>query len=75
MDRLWQRNQRNQRDLAEQIGAPMVIAKDSGHHIQKDRPELVLRSVEAVVAAVRDGRSTLRLDPDDVNRTGGILIF
>ena len=40
-------------------GARHVINTDSGHEIHKDQPQLVLDSIRDVVAAVREGKTSL----------------
>jgi hypothetical protein len=40
-------------DLSE--NSELVVAKNSAHHIQFDRPELVVDSIRRVVNAARDG--------------------
>jgi pimeloyl-ACP methyl ester carboxylesterase len=56
-ERVWGRLQD---ELAAMVpGAEHVIARRSGHDIQHTQPGLVLNEISKVVAAVRDGRSSL----------------
>jgi hypothetical protein len=44
-----------QADLASLVpGAQQVIAKESGHYIQLEQPDLVIEAIRQVVVAVRD---------------------
>ena len=42
---------------AEELGARLVVAEESGHFVSLDQPEVVVTAIEDVVAAVRDPRS------------------
>ena len=42
-----------QRLLGQRPFVPFLIATRSGHHIQLDEPELVIKSIREVLAAVR----------------------
>jgi hypothetical protein len=56
-ERLWRQLQG---ELAAMVpGSRHVLATESGHDIPRDQPELVLTEVGGVVAAVREGRTTL----------------
>ena len=56
-ERVWTQLQR---ELAHLVpGTEHVIARRSGHDIQHTQPGLVLDEIRKVVAAVRDGRSSL----------------
>ena len=64
-ERLWSRLQNELAAL--EPGSRHVIATRSDHDIQHEQPELVLRQVTAVVAAVRHART--RLDRSTADRT------
>lgn len=53
LDRQWQGQQR---ELAERLGALLVVADWAGHHVATDQPELVAAAVSAVLAAAHDHR-------------------
>ena len=56
-ERLWRQLQG---ELAAMVpGSRHVLATESGHDIPRDQPELVLTEVRSVVAAVRQGMTTL----------------
>ena len=58
-----------QRQLAQLVpGARQIIAANSGHYIQLDRPQLVIDATRAVVDAVRNGET--RLGPAELADTG-----
>ena len=58
-----------QRQLAQLVpGARQIIATNSGHYIQLDRPQLVLDATHAVVDAVRNGET--QLGPAELANTG-----
>jgi pimeloyl-ACP methyl ester carboxylesterase len=59
-ERLWRRLQHELAGIAP--GSRHVVAAGSSHDIQHERPDLVVREITDVVAAVRDGRT--RLDPE-----------
>ena len=52
LDQLWQINQR---DLAAERRAPLLVAERSGHHMPADVPGLVAYGIDLVVRAVRTG--------------------
>jgi pimeloyl-ACP methyl ester carboxylesterase len=58
VERAWNDGQRYLAAL--EPGTPHVIATNSGHYIQVERPKLVIDAIRRVVAAVRSGRSTAR---------------
>ena len=39
---------------AEELGARLVVAEESGHFVSLDQPEVVVTAIEDVVAAARD---------------------
>ncbi len=58
-----------QHQLAELVpGARQIIATNSGHYIQLDRPQLVIDATRAVVDAVRNGET--QLGPAELADTG-----
>lgn len=58
-----------QRQLAQLVpGVRQIIATNSGHYIQLDRPQLVIEATRAVVDAVRNGET--QLGPADLANTG-----
>jgi pimeloyl-ACP methyl ester carboxylesterase len=58
-----------QRQLAQLVpGARQIIAANSGHYIQLDRPQLVIDATRAVVDAVRNGAT--QLGPAELANTG-----
>lgn len=57
VDAAWARAARYLATL--QRGTPHIVARGSGHYIQLEDPELVIRSVRRVIRAVRAGRSTV----------------
>jgi pimeloyl-ACP methyl ester carboxylesterase len=52
LDELWQMNQR---ELAAEHHAPLIIAADAGHHLPHEAPALVAYAIDLVVRAVRTG--------------------
>lgn len=52
LEALWSRLQRRLAGLVP--NARFVVARESGHHIQLDQPDLVIDAIRQVVAAVRD---------------------
>jgi pimeloyl-ACP methyl ester carboxylesterase len=58
VDAAWARSGRYLASL--QPGTPRIVARNSGHYIQLEDPELVIRSARRVIRAVRAGRSSLR---------------
>ncbi len=52
LDQLWQINQR---DLAAEHRAPLLIADNSGHHMPAEAPALVAYGIDLVVRAARAG--------------------
>jgi pimeloyl-ACP methyl ester carboxylesterase len=52
LDQLWQINQR---DLAAEHRAPLLVAEQSGHHMPAEAPALVAYGIDLVVRAVRTG--------------------
>ncbi|HEY0533066.1 MAG TPA: alpha/beta hydrolase [Actinoplanes sp.] len=50
LDALWQMNQR---ELADEHHAPLIIATDAGHHLPREAPALVAYAIDLVVRAVR----------------------
>jgi pimeloyl-ACP methyl ester carboxylesterase len=52
LDELWQMNQR---ELADEHHAPLMIAEDAGHHLPREAPALVAYAIDLVVRAVRTG--------------------
>lgn len=68
-DGRWQQHQAN---LAEQLGAPLIVATNSGHAIPREAPALIAYAVDAVVDAVRAGRP-VAVDPARVQAVGGRL--
>ncbi len=54
LETLWQEANRAQ---AQELGARIVIAEQSGHFVPIDEPELVIAAIEDVVEAVRDPSS------------------
>ncbi|WP_426513185.1 alpha/beta fold hydrolase [Dactylosporangium sp. McL0621] len=60
IDGRWQQAQA---DLAEQIGATLVVATDAGHQLPREAPALVAWAVDAVVRAARDGRDVVDPPP------------
>jgi pimeloyl-ACP methyl ester carboxylesterase len=57
----WQQMQRELAHLS--TASSHVIAKNSGHYIQIDRPELVIEAVHHVVDQVRDARAAQMSKP------------
>jgi pimeloyl-ACP methyl ester carboxylesterase len=55
--------QEGQVDLAEALGARLVIAEDTGHSIAGENPGLVVQIVSEAIAAVRDSAGSGRLEP------------
>jgi pimeloyl-ACP methyl ester carboxylesterase len=69
LDELWQMNQH---DLAAEHHAPLLIAKDAGHHLPREAPALVAYAIDLVVRAVRT-RSDPAPSPSEVAAAGGRL--
>jgi len=69
-DELWQDFQR---DWAARTGAVHVVAHTAGHCVHTEEPRLIAVLIDAVVAAVRNGRG-LGLDPQVVDAAGGMLV-
>lgn len=62
------------RTLAEQLQACRIDAVDSGHHMQRDAPNLVAFAVKAVLTAWVDGESHVRVDPEAAAAVGGAVV-
>ncbi|HKT01326.1 MAG TPA: hypothetical protein VJT31_17515 [Rugosimonospora sp.] len=71
IDQLWQDAQVG---LARQLGAPLIVANDSGHEMPREAPALVAAAIDAVVRAVRDQAGAVALDPDRVGSVGGRIV-
>ncbi len=59
IDQMWQDAQAA---LAAQIGATLLVARDAGHQIPREAPDLVAQAVDAVVVAARAGHQTVALE-------------
>jgi pimeloyl-ACP methyl ester carboxylesterase len=68
IDGFWQDAQAA---LADQAGAELIIAIDSGHRMVREAPDLVAFAIDEVVRAVRDQRTAADLDPARVAAAGG----
>jgi pimeloyl-ACP methyl ester carboxylesterase len=69
LDELWQLNQR---DLADEHHAPLIIAADAGHHLPREAPDLVAYAIKLVVRAVRTHSDPAPSEPE-VTAAGGRL--
>jgi hypothetical protein len=74
LDELDHRWQDWQHETARRLGARQVIAHRAPHQIHRYAPELVAYALDAVVRAVRGGRSEVSLDAEDANDAGGRLL-
>jgi pimeloyl-ACP methyl ester carboxylesterase len=54
LEAVWQEANRA---LAQDLGARVIVAEQSGHFVPTDEPEVVIAAIEAVVEAVRDPSS------------------
>lgn len=59
-----------QREWADRLGAVHVLAEDSGHHINRDRPALVALAIHAVVHAAARSRR-VEFDPQALQAAHG----
>lgn len=69
IDALWTAYQRQ---LARQLGTPLVVATDSGHQIPDESAALVAHVIGCVVDAARTGRQVV-LDEATVSAAGGVF--
>jgi pimeloyl-ACP methyl ester carboxylesterase len=69
LDELWQMNQR---ELADDYHAPLIIATDAGHHLPREAPALVAYAIGLVVTAVRTGRDPTPTE-EEMAAVGGHL--
>jgi pimeloyl-ACP methyl ester carboxylesterase len=67
IDAHWQRTQR---DVADELDAVQIIARDAGHRLNDETPDLVALAVDAVVQALA-ARRRVELDPARVDAAGG----
>jgi pimeloyl-ACP methyl ester carboxylesterase len=65
--------QRAQAELATEVGAPQVIARDAGHRLNEEAPALLALAVDSVVHAAVTGQPLL-LDPIRVGAAGGRIV-
>jgi pimeloyl-ACP methyl ester carboxylesterase len=70
-DHLWQSWQR---ETAMRLDAPQVIAHTAGHNLHREAPALVAYVIDAVVEAARNGDRRPRLDPVELDNSGGRLV-
>ncbi|WP_232344187.1 alpha/beta fold hydrolase [Actinoplanes awajinensis] len=62
----------SQRILARELGAPLIVADDSGHRIPSTAPDLVAYAIRAVHTAAGTARP-VRVDPEELSKAGGHL--
>jgi pimeloyl-ACP methyl ester carboxylesterase len=70
LDDRWQECQRA---LARRAGARQILARTAGHRLEVEAPRLVALAIEAIVAAVQDGKPPF-LDPARIASLGGDVI-
>ena len=61
-----------QREWADRLQAPRVVANTAEHHVYRDEPRLTATVVRAVVEATREGQSVSLAEPQ-IAGVGGRL--
>lgn len=63
-----------QRSVADELDAMLIVADDAGHHVHDDAPALVALAIGLVTAAARDGQTAVNVEPDSVGQAGGRIV-